>query len=106
MKKKIFVLIAAIAIIFLFGGYYFQYNALNADGKPDKKVCPFLQSNTNNSCPYLNEKSEHSNSNCPYLNGEMKCPSNDKGFKSEACPYLKQNGNAKKNFRTIKRTST
>jgi hypothetical protein len=106
MKKKNFVLIAAIVIIFLFGGYYFQYNVLNAVGKTDKKVCPFLQSNTNNSCPYLNEKSEHSNSKCPYLNGEMKCPSNGKEFKSDDCPYLKQNGNAKKNFKTIKNTST
>ena len=106
MKKKIFVLIAAIAIIFLFGGYYFQNNVLNADEKPDKKVCPYLQSNANKSCPYLNEKSENSNSKCPYLNGEMKSPSNGKEYESDACPYLKQNGNAKKNFNTIKKTST
>jgi len=106
MKKKIFVLFAAIAIIFLFGGYYFQYNVLIADEKPDKKECPFLQGNSKNSCPYLNEKSEHSNSACPYLNGEMKCPLNGKESKSESCPYLNKNGNANKYYKTIKYIST
>jgi hypothetical protein len=106
MKKKIFVLIASIIIIFLFGGYFFQFNVLNADAKPDKKGCPFLQDSKNNSYPYLNEKSKHSNSKCPYLNGELKCPSNGKEFKSDSCPYLKQNGNAKKNYKTIMNTST
>jgi hypothetical protein len=106
MKKKIFVLIAVIAIIFLFGGYYLQYNVLIADEKPDKKECPFLQGNSNNSCPYLNEKSGHSNSQCPYLNDEMKCPSSGKEFRSDTCPYLKQNGSVKKNYNTTKNTST
>lgn len=106
MKTKIYLLSIGLLSFFLFTGYHFQKDSGISNGKPEKKECPYLQGKSETTCPYIEGKIIESNSSCPYLSGELKCPYSREETKTDSCPYLNKNGEVKKNYKTIKNTST
>lgn len=94
MRTIIYFLCITALSIFLFTGYFIQSGELLANEKPNTTECPYLEGKTNNS-----------SSACPYLNGELKCPYTGNETKTESCPYLKENGNGKKIYKTIQNSS-
>ena len=118
MKAKIYMTGIAMFLFLLLSGYYIPNSDIITNStkssiliidpteKAGSEECPYLQKKEETTCPYLEGKIDDSNSSCPYLSGESKCPFSGKEAQSESCPYLKDKGNAKKIYKTIKNTSS
>lgn len=102
MKKPILLFLFTAVISLALSGIYIS---VPADEKP-KSECPFLKSNSEITCPYLNEKNGQTESECPYLNGKTKSPSTEKESKSQQCPYLQEKENSVKRHKTINKISS
>lgn len=105
MKIKIvFATLLLLAIVMLSVGFSYQSNSFT-DEIPTINDCPFLQSQAESSCPYLESKLSDSNSGCPYLSGQSKCPYSGKELKKESESTDKRNGGIKEIYKAVEKIS-